>query len=148
MREGKLQHQGYKAAGHALSCQGRQCNEGGVLRVQASISIRISPEFSADKSASGLEVVVPMPREVQRVNCDNLKPSQARPSSCFRLSRAPISFTGFAAVMLMQEPLRLLGPRPASVLLAPVSARFLIWQALPLQDVDLPKSAASPSAMH
>ena len=44
---------------------------------QAIISIRISPEFSSDKAASGLEVVVPMPREVQRVNCDNLKPSQA-----------------------------------------------------------------------
>ena len=66
--------------------------------VQASISIRISPEFSADKAASGLEVMVPMPREVQRVNCDNLKPSQARPSSRSCLSRALISFTGFAAV--------------------------------------------------
>jgi hypothetical protein len=45
--------------------------------VQANISIRISPEFGADKAASGLEVLVPMPREVQRVNCDSLKPSQA-----------------------------------------------------------------------
>ena len=44
---------------------------------QANISIRISPEFGSDKAASGLEVVVPMPREVQRVSCDNLKPSQA-----------------------------------------------------------------------
>ena len=46
--------------------------------MQANISIRISPEFGSDKAASGLEVVVPMPREVQRVSCDNLKPSQAQ----------------------------------------------------------------------
>ncbi|CAK0735756.1 hypothetical protein CVIRNUC_000634 [Coccomyxa viridis] len=44
--------------------------------LKANISIRISPEFGSDKAASGLEVVVPMPREVQRVSCDNLKPSQ------------------------------------------------------------------------
>ena len=55
------------------------CTQGSVTYLQANISIRISPEFSADKAASGLEVVVPMPREVQRVNCDNLKPSQVRP---------------------------------------------------------------------
>ena len=31
--------------------------------------IRVKAEFGADKAASGLEVVVPMPREVQRVSC-------------------------------------------------------------------------------
>ena len=57
--------------------------------MQANISIRISPEFGADKAASGLEVVVPMPREVQRVNCDSLKPSQA---SDFVHTVRPMSF--------------------------------------------------------
>ncbi len=37
---------------------------------QAIINIRISPDFSGDKAASGLEVVVPMPREVARVHCE------------------------------------------------------------------------------
>jgi hypothetical protein len=37
---------------------------------QAIINIRISSDFSPDKAASGLEVVVPMPREVQRVHCE------------------------------------------------------------------------------
>lgn len=69
----------------ALTRKPRLCCAGKTyqLCVQASISIRISPEFGADKAASGLEVVVPMPREVQRVHCDNLKPSQA----CFTLKR-------------------------------------------------------------
>lgn len=37
---------------------------------QAIITIRITPDFSGDKAASGLEVVVPMPREVARVHCE------------------------------------------------------------------------------
>lgn len=51
------------------------------LGTQAMITIRISPDFSAEKAASGLEVVVPMPREVQRVHCDlvsDLKPAGAQ----------------------------------------------------------------------
>ena len=68
---------------------------------QASISIRISPEFSADKAASGLEVVVPMPREVQRVNCENLKPSQARqqPRCC-----TPVRLATAAVLLLWSQP--------------------------------------------
>lgn len=37
---------------------------------QAIINIRITPDFGGDKAASGLEVVVPMPREVARVHCE------------------------------------------------------------------------------
>ena len=68
-----------------------------MLYAQANISIRISPEFSADKAASGLEVVVPMPREVQRVNCDNLKPSQARPDHAAGLVALLAAFSGLPA---------------------------------------------------
>lgn len=40
------------------------------LSGQAVITIRITPDFGGDKAASGLEVVVPMPREVARVHCE------------------------------------------------------------------------------
>lgn len=71
--------------------------------MQANISIRISPEFGADKAASGLEVVVPMPREVQRVNCDSLKPSQA---SGFLHTARPVSFeqgSPFEALLFLKS---------------------------------------------
>ncbi|BDA40565.1 AP-4 complex subunit mu-1 [Coccomyxa sp. Obi] len=38
--------------------------------LKAIITIRITPDFGGDKAASGLEVVVPMPREVARVHCE------------------------------------------------------------------------------
>ena len=41
-----------------------------LLRVQAVVYIKIRAEYGSDKMASGLEVVMPMPRAVQRVNCE------------------------------------------------------------------------------
>ncbi len=38
--------------------------------LQAVIFIKVRADFGADKAAAGLEVVVPMPREVQRVSCE------------------------------------------------------------------------------
>jgi len=40
------------------------------LRLQAVIFIKVRADFGGDKAAAGLEVVVPMPREVQRVSCE------------------------------------------------------------------------------
>lgn len=34
------------------------------------IYIKLTADFAADKNASGLEVVCPMPAEVQRVSCE------------------------------------------------------------------------------
>ncbi len=39
-------------------------------RLQAVIFIKVRADFGGDKAAAGLEVVVPMPREVQRVSCE------------------------------------------------------------------------------
>ncbi len=38
--------------------------------LQAVIFIKVRADFGGDKAAAGLEVVVPMPREVQRVSCE------------------------------------------------------------------------------
>ena len=38
--------------------------------LQAVIFIKLRADFGSDKAAAGLEVVVPMPREVQRVSCE------------------------------------------------------------------------------
>ncbi len=38
--------------------------------MQAVVSLRLWSDIPADKSASGLEVEVPMPRQVQRVHCE------------------------------------------------------------------------------
>ena len=38
--------------------------------LQAIITIRVVATFGADKAASGLEVAVPMPKEVRRLNCN------------------------------------------------------------------------------
>lgn len=38
--------------------------------MQAVIFIKLRADFGSDKAAAGLEVVVPMPREVQRVSCE------------------------------------------------------------------------------
>lgn len=40
------------------------------LHMQAVIFIKVRADFGGDKAAAGLEVVVPMPREVQRVSCE------------------------------------------------------------------------------
>lgn len=40
------------------------------LQLQAVIFIKVRADFGGDKAAAGLEVVVPMPREVQRVSCE------------------------------------------------------------------------------
>ena len=39
------------------------------LNLQVLIYIRVQAEFGGDKNASGLEVICPMPQEVQRVSC-------------------------------------------------------------------------------
>ena len=41
-----------------------------LLSTQAVIFIKVRADFAADKAAAGLEVVVPMPKEVQRVSCE------------------------------------------------------------------------------
>lgn len=48
---------------------------------QAIITIRVVAEFGADKAASGLEVAVPMPSQVQRVHAElprDLRPPGAQ----------------------------------------------------------------------
>lgn len=45
-------------------------SSGQLAILQAVIFIKIRADFAADKTAAGLEVVVPMPREVQRVSCE------------------------------------------------------------------------------
>ena len=44
---------------------------------QAVVFIKLRAEFADNKAASGLEVVVPMPPEVQRLSCDHA--TEARP---------------------------------------------------------------------
>jgi hypothetical protein len=38
--------------------------------VKALIFIKMRADFASDKAASGLEMVIPFPKEVQRVSCD------------------------------------------------------------------------------
>ena len=38
--------------------------------LQAVIFIKVRADFAADKAAAGLEVIVPMPSQVQRVSCE------------------------------------------------------------------------------
>ena len=38
--------------------------------VQAVVYIKVRAEYAADKAASGMDITVPMPAEVQRVSCD------------------------------------------------------------------------------
>ena len=40
------------------------------LTLQAVIFIKLRADFASDKAATGLEVIVPMPKEVQRVSCE------------------------------------------------------------------------------
>lgn len=42
---------------------------GDISSLQVLITIRIHAEFDNDKNASGLELIIPMPQEVQRVSC-------------------------------------------------------------------------------
>ena len=49
--------------------------------LQAIIFIKVRAEFGHEKSAAGLEVVVPMPRQVQRVSCEYDK--EVRCCTCF-----------------------------------------------------------------
>ncbi len=41
-----------------------------VVAVQALVYIKLRAEFATDKAANGLEMVIPFPKEVQRVSCD------------------------------------------------------------------------------
>lgn len=43
---------------------------GAMVCSQALIFIKVRADFASDKAASGLEMVIPFPKEVQRVSCD------------------------------------------------------------------------------
>ena len=67
-----LQRRGLKQPGDDHVNSHWQTLPGEVLPpcLQAIIFIKVRAEFAHEKSAAGLEVVVPMPRQVQRVTCE------------------------------------------------------------------------------